>query len=68
MGTVDGKRAQGGRLRLVFGETVMWLGLPARATFDDVARTLRKLPKRRYGEPKDIRVTFERRPRRKRLH
>lgn len=54
----DQAQAQDGRLRFVFSDTVVSLGLCANATFEDIARTLGKLSKRHYGNPVAIYVTF----------
>lgn len=54
-------RARDSRLRFVFSDvhsdTVVSVGLSANATFEDVARTLSRFPKRRYGTPVAIHVT-----------
>lgn len=55
----DQAQAQNSRLRFVFSDTVLSLGLSANATLEDVARTLGKLSKRRYGNPVAIDVTFD---------
>jgi len=39
------------RLRIVFDRQVLSFGIAAGATFGDVARKLRALPRKKYGEP-----------------
>jgi hypothetical protein len=50
--------AGNGRLRVVFGGTVMSFSLTADATFEDVARKLDRISIRRYGRPVAIDVTL----------
>ena len=46
------------RLRFVFDDTVVTRGVCANATFEDIARSLGRLSKRRYGNPLAIYATF----------
>lgn len=46
------------RLRFVFNDTVVSSVLAADATFGEVARTLGKLSRKRYGNPVAIDVTL----------
>jgi hypothetical protein len=46
------------RLRFVFSEKVVSLGLSANATYEEVARRLGKFSRRRYGNTVAIHVTF----------
>jgi len=46
------------RLRLVFENAVVSLGLASDATFEDVARSLARLSTRHYGKPVAIDVTL----------
>jgi len=47
------------RLRFIFNDTVVAVRLAANATFEDIARTLGKLPRQRYGDPLAIDVTLD---------
>lgn len=47
------------RLRLVFSDRVVTRELLANATFEDVARTLGRISKRRYGSPLAIHVIVD---------
>ena len=47
------------RLRIVFGQTMVTRDISVNATYEDIARTLSKLSKRRYGRPLAISATFE---------
>ncbi len=51
-----GERAADSRLRLVFPDAVMSFSLAADATFEDVARRLRDMSIRRFGDPLAIDV------------
>lgn len=46
------------RLRVIFSDTVMSVGLAANATFEDVARRLDEFSNRRHGDPIAIDVTL----------
>ena len=46
------------RLRFVFNDTTVSLGLAANATFEDIARKLDELPNQGYGDPVAIEVTL----------
>jgi hypothetical protein len=60
------------RLRFVLSasdkDTIVSVGLAAEATLEDVALTLSKYPRWRYGKPVSIRVVFEPAPRAAPLH
>lgn len=51
-------QARDSRLRFVFSDTVISLGLAADATFGEVARKLGRLSRKRYGNPVAIDVTL----------
>lgn len=51
-------QAQDCRLQLVFTDAVVSLGLPAKATLEDIAERLDRLSERRYGVPLGIFVTL----------
>ena len=51
------------RLRFVFHDAVVSLGLDANSTFEDIARTLGELEPMRYGIPVSINVTLAAPPR-----
>ncbi len=48
-------------LRIVFDREVLSFGLAAGATFGDVARALRSVPRKTYGNPLAIDVTVAQR-------
>jgi hypothetical protein len=50
--------AEDRRLRFVFENTVVSLGLASDATFEDIARSLARLSTRHYGKPVAIDVTL----------
>lgn len=49
---------RGSRLRFIFSDTVVSVDLAADATFGEIARTLGKLSRKRYGYPVAIDVTL----------
>ncbi|MEX0694172.1 MAG: hypothetical protein WD075_07000 [Rhodospirillales bacterium] len=50
------------RLRIEFGDAAVTHDIPANATYEDIARSLSKLSKWRYGSPLAIYATFESSP------
>ena len=58
MQSIQGHPAPHGRLRFVFRDTVVSLGIVADLTFGEIARTLRELSRQRFGDPVAIDVTF----------
>lgn len=58
MQTTENDQAQGIHLKFVFRAEVVSSVVSANATFDDIARKLGKLSKRRYGNPLAIYATF----------
>jgi hypothetical protein len=68
----DPATASDNRLRFVLSasdkDTIVSVGIAADATFEDVARTMSKYPRWRYGRPVSIRVVFEPAPRAAPLH
>lgn len=54
MESIGTNQGQENSLRVTFREKVVSLSLSEDATFEDIARTLGKLSKRRYGNPVGI--------------
>ncbi|MBE0531763.1 MAG: hypothetical protein IH626_13115 [Rhodospirillales bacterium] len=58
MASIYNNHVPDNRLRFIFNDTVVAVRLAANATFEDIARTLGKLPRQRYGDPLAIDVTL----------
>ena len=58
MQSMQSDPATDSRLRFIFDHAVASFGLPADATFEDIAGMLRKLTPQHYGNPVAIDVTL----------
>ena len=55
---IESDHAKLHRLRVVFGDAVVWYNLAADATFGEIAQRLDEPSSRRHGNPVAIDVTF----------